>query len=252
MDRISIQREFEGLNPIGVAIHEVIFDEKGRPDNYRYLSINDEFEKITGISKKNEGKLVTEVFPSFKSGKTNWIKIYGDLTLSGKEKVFEEYSEQIARWFNIHVKTMERKYFATYIKDITSIKTIESVISFFNEENREVIDFGKILKHIKEMTGAKFAAVNIYNKTDRIIKTLDIYPKGKRILKTLEKLNLRVVDSDWPLDDLRENIIYNNETYKKIFKYNNIEEIAKKAISGKILKSINEMLSIGSIYFIPY
>ena len=48
----------------GFALHEIVTDEQGRPCDYRFLEVNQAFERLTGL-KRNElvGRSVLEVLP---------------------------------------------------------------------------------------------------------------------------------------------------------------------------------------------
>ena len=52
----------------GFALHEIICDENGRPDDYRFLAVNPSFEKLTRLKGKGIiGKTVREVIPTIES-----------------------------------------------------------------------------------------------------------------------------------------------------------------------------------------
>ena len=72
---------FRGLfeNAInGVAIHEIVLDEKGAPIDYVFLEANPAFETHTGLKVADVlGKRVTEVLPGIE--KSRFIEIYGNV-----------------------------------------------------------------------------------------------------------------------------------------------------------------------------
>ena len=48
----------------GFALHEIIFNEDGKPVDYRFIDINPAFEEIIGLKKDDVvGKLKSEVIP---------------------------------------------------------------------------------------------------------------------------------------------------------------------------------------------
>ena len=48
----------------GFAYHKIILDDEGKPADYIFLEVNDEFEKQTGLNRNDIiGKRVTEVIP---------------------------------------------------------------------------------------------------------------------------------------------------------------------------------------------
>ena len=59
----------------GYALHEMIYDEDGRPVDYRFLEINPAFERLTGLKAKDiVGRTVQEALPGIEQ---HWIDTYG-------------------------------------------------------------------------------------------------------------------------------------------------------------------------------
>jgi PAS domain S-box-containing protein len=81
----------------GVAVHEIILDDAGRPVDYRFLQVNPEFEKLTGLHAGDIlGKRVLEVIPDLEP---EWIERYGRVALTGVPDQFESYSAGLGRHF---------------------------------------------------------------------------------------------------------------------------------------------------------
>lgn len=72
---------FEGMLE-GFASHEVICDEEGKPVDYRFLSMNPAFERLTGLRAVDAvGRTVREVLPQMER---SWIERYGRVALTGE------------------------------------------------------------------------------------------------------------------------------------------------------------------------
>lgn len=55
----------------GFALHEIIYDEQGRPVNYRFLAVNPAFERLTGLKAADTvGRTVQEVLPGIEDRKS--------------------------------------------------------------------------------------------------------------------------------------------------------------------------------------
>lgn len=117
---------FENMSA-GFAYHEMIYDEKGKPIDYRYLEVNDEFEVLTGIKKEEViGKTVCEVLPDIKKDDFDWIRAYGKVTDSGESSLLEDqYSESLDKWYSVVVYSPEKGTFVTIFLDITDRKKME-------------------------------------------------------------------------------------------------------------------------------
>jgi PAS domain-containing protein len=63
----------------GFGLHEIILDADGKPCDYRFLEINDAFERLTGLSRdKILGRTVKDVMPDIEP---HWFETYGRVAL---------------------------------------------------------------------------------------------------------------------------------------------------------------------------
>ncbi len=110
----------------GFALHEIICDTYGKPCDYRFLDANPAFEKLTGLKVENiVGKRVLEVLPDLEP---HWIDIYGKVALGGKPIRFENYSEELDRYFDVTAYSNELGKFAVIFNDITELKRAEEEV----------------------------------------------------------------------------------------------------------------------------
>lgn len=107
--------------PFGFAHHEIILDEAGKPCDYRFIEVNEAFEKLTDLKKENLiGKTVREVIPGIEKSKFDWIGFYGKIAIEGGEEEFEQFSEPLGRWYRVHVYSSEKMFFTVLFIDITA------------------------------------------------------------------------------------------------------------------------------------
>jgi PAS domain-containing protein len=100
-----------------------MLDDKGVPVNYRFLEVNPAFEKMTGLkSREIIGKTVLETIPAINDGGFDWISIYGKVALTGEEKVFEQYSQPLQKWNQVHVYSHEKGFLLPYFRILPRIK----------------------------------------------------------------------------------------------------------------------------------
>ncbi|MFZ5570304.1 MAG: chemotaxis protein CheB [Thermodesulfobacteriota bacterium] len=105
----------------GFALHEIVWDEAGRPIDYVFLEANDAFEKMTGLSRKAIiGKKVTEVIPDIRESDFDWIGRYGKVVQTGEPIQFESYAEALDRWYSVSAYRPSANHFATIFDDITT------------------------------------------------------------------------------------------------------------------------------------
>jgi PAS domain S-box-containing protein len=116
---------FEGMLE-GFAVHEVICDEAGQPVDYRFLSVNPAFERMTGLRRADvEGRTANEVLPETEKV---WIERYGRVALTGEPVHFEEYSGVLGRYFKVNAFRPLPGLFAVVFEDITERKVAEEKI----------------------------------------------------------------------------------------------------------------------------
>ena len=125
---------FDNMNA-GLAYHEIILDENNKPIDYRFLEANPAFERFTGL-KVDEilGRTVTEVLPEIENDPADWIGKYGNVALTGAPFSFEDYSEQIKKWYNVSSYSPKKGYFAVTFTDITELKRVQQVLKESEEK----------------------------------------------------------------------------------------------------------------------
>jgi len=116
----------------GFALHEIICDEHGVPRDYRFLEVNPAFERLTGLKAEQViGHNVRDVLPGTEPF---WIETFGKVALSGVPINFENYSEQLQRYYEVTAYSPQSRLFATIITDITDRKHAEKELQNKNSE----------------------------------------------------------------------------------------------------------------------
>jgi diguanylate cyclase (GGDEF)-like protein/PAS domain S-box-containing protein len=111
----------------GFAAHEIICNAEGKPIDYRFLSVNPAFERMTGLKAGNVvGHTVLELMPGTES---HWIDIYGQVALSGEPAHFENYSAELDKHFEVIAYQSAPGQFACMFQDITERKRAERKIN---------------------------------------------------------------------------------------------------------------------------
>jgi len=116
----------------GFAVHELIYDSEGTPIDYRFLSINPAFERLTGLKAQDiEGKTVLEVIPNTEQ---YWIDTYGQVVISGEPAFMENYAEGLGKYFEVTAFKSAPNQFVTIFADVTEQKQVE--LERFNLEKQ--------------------------------------------------------------------------------------------------------------------
>ncbi len=129
--------------PDGYAHHLIITDSSGKPVDFIFLEANAAFESIMGLSRENIiGKKATEVEPFKSEYPFDWIGIYGEVALTGKPFITEQYFRKLDRWFYISAFSYGLNYFSVILHDITHRKKQEKKLKL----NEPVISLSKAKK----------------------------------------------------------------------------------------------------------
>ena len=116
----------------GFALHEILCDDDGKPYDYRFLEVNQAFEKMTGLKSIDiVGKTVLHILPETE---VYWLDTYGQVTLTGQSIRFENYSQALKKYFEVVAFSPQKGQFATVFTDITVRKQAEEEIRKLNAE----------------------------------------------------------------------------------------------------------------------
>lgn len=107
----------------GSALHTLIYNDQGVPEDYRIIEVNPEFETMLGISRetvinKNSREAYGVDVPPY-------FEIYSRVALTGKPEVFETYFAPLDKYFSISVYCPYKGSFATIFENITERKKAE-------------------------------------------------------------------------------------------------------------------------------
>ena len=114
---------FENMDS-GFALHEMIFDDAGRPCDYRFIEINPAFERLTGLSRETLlGRTVLEIMPATEP---EWIETYGRVVITGEPVVYENFNRPLQRHFEVTAYRPEPGKFAVIFSDVSERKRHEA------------------------------------------------------------------------------------------------------------------------------
>lgn len=122
----------------GFALHEIICDEANEPIDYRFLEINEAFERQTELKRENViGRTVLDVLPG---NDPYWVEIYGKVALTGEPVHLEQYSSPLGRWYGVYAFSPIKGQFAVLFTDITERKHMEEELAQADRRKQELYD----------------------------------------------------------------------------------------------------------------
>jgi diguanylate cyclase (GGDEF)-like protein/PAS domain S-box-containing protein len=113
----------------GFALHEVICDDQGKVVDYRFLEINPAYQKLTGLTLDIIGKTVLEVLPGTEP---YWIDVFGQVAMTGVPSLYENFSKELGRWYQVWTFSPKKGQFAVIISEITERKNIEQELQLYS------------------------------------------------------------------------------------------------------------------------
>lgn len=113
---------FNNMNQ-GFCIIKVIFNEEGKPWNFRFLEINPAFKQITGL-KHAEGRTINELVPFLEN---EWFDKFGEVAKTGMSSRFEGCLSYLPHdvWFDVNafrIGTPGVNHVAVLFNNITAKK----------------------------------------------------------------------------------------------------------------------------------
>lgn len=120
-----------------VVLHDLVFDDQGKPVNYRISDCNKAFTDITGIKREAAvGRLATEIY---QMQAAPYLDEYSRVAITGEPYRFETYYAPMDRHFWISVVSPGRNKFATISADITANKIMQELIATKNRELEQMV-----------------------------------------------------------------------------------------------------------------
>ncbi|MFA7383493.1 MAG: MASE3 domain-containing protein [Desulfurivibrionaceae bacterium] len=186
----------------GFALHDIVLDPEGRPCDYRFLELNDAFERLTGLTRAAIlGKRVKQVLPDTES---YWIETFGKVALTGEPAYFENYSAALGKWYGVYAYSPAKNQFAVLVTDTTRRKKGEEELLKLSGEmaarnleleavNKELESFVYSVSHdlrapLRYISG--FAKILLKNYTGKLDSQADDFLT--RIYNASEKMNQRI------------------------------------------------------------
>lgn len=123
----------------GFCIIEMIFDEGGKPIDYRFLEVNASFERQTGLVDA-EGKTMRSFAPRHEE---HWFETYGRVALTGVPERFESPAAALGHYYDVYafrIGNPEDRRVGILFRDIGRRKKMEAALRDSKERLRQLVE----------------------------------------------------------------------------------------------------------------
>jgi PAS domain S-box-containing protein len=176
-----------------MAYCQVVVDLKGKPIDYVFLEVNKTFERLTAL-KRNFiiNRKVTDIISGFGKSEASFIRICGNVALTGNEVTFERhfeaYKNNSEKWYSFFVYSPKKGFFVSISSDITKRKEAEEELRQLNIElEKRVADRTKKLTSSNKLLKLSNKSASKKEYLDAVLKYIKNITKcgylGIRILK---------------------------------------------------------------------
>ena len=145
---------FEAIDE-GFCIIEVLFDDRGRARDYRFLEVNAAFEEQTGLTHA-VGSTMLALRPDHEP---QWFATYGEVALTGRPQRFDAPAAALGRWFDVYafrVGLPEERRVAVLFRDTSGQKRAEERRALLLRETRHRSNnLLAVLSSIVNLTGGE-------------------------------------------------------------------------------------------------
>ncbi|NTW05538.1 MAG: PAS domain S-box protein [Peptococcaceae bacterium] len=106
--------------PQGLVCHEIIFDDRGNPINYKIISVNKDFEDKTGLKKEDLlEKTILDIVPGMNR---QWIEVFAKVAMTGEPYHCQGYCENLDKYISIFAYSSIKGQFNILFTDISDKK----------------------------------------------------------------------------------------------------------------------------------
>ncbi|UOR06534.1 PAS domain-containing protein [Hymenobacter aerilatus] len=141
----------------GFCLVELLYDAQGTAVDYRFLEVNQAFERQTGV-RDVLGKIRSEI--PIKS-ETYWLETYAQVVRTGQPMRYENYHADTARWYEGYVARMGgagSRQVCSVFSDVTTRKQAEATLQERAKRKSFLLQLSDVLSPLADAVAIQAAA----------------------------------------------------------------------------------------------
>lgn len=226
------------------AYHEAVFDENGSMTDYVFLDANTAFEMLTDLKKENIiGKRFVRDIIKDKEHGLLWAKKYEKVFTEGNTFEFEEFSEENKKFFSVKAFSPQKNQFVSLITDKTQEKKLQEIFKYLMDNMDNSIDYGKVTEFTTEITGADYAAFNLFDKNGLDFTTVAVRGITSKFKKLQNFLGFDIVNKKWPYDPIKDE----KTRGKEITVFESLLDLTGNKLSQDTVLRIEKIFGLGIV-----
>ena len=227
----------------GFGLHELVYDETGKPVDYRYLDVNPAFETLTGLSRQAViGKTHNECLPT---DNPIWLERFSRVVHSGIPEKFEEHSI-LGRDYRVFAYKFADHKFGVVFSDITEDKRAAShqewLASFPQNNPQLVIEIDANGRLIYQNPSAEKFSVPIIGEVCSNLLVKDITPYLSELAEGRAGTLVRdiKIEKSW----IRQSLLFLPEIqHLRIYSVDISDQVEAKQALERIVNRLEELVS---------
>jgi PAS domain S-box-containing protein len=197
---------FERMNE-GFTIAEMIYNNDGKPFDFRWIDMNHAYEKVIGFTRDKLLKTTARtIFPKLQP---KLIENFGKVMLTGKQLQFENYNVELNKWFDVIAYKITQKHFAYLTLDITQRKKADELLQKLLENEQHLTEELQVTNEELVEQGAKLLQINqILEESEK---------RFRSIIENIQDAYMRA--------DKEGTIIMASPSAARMYRFNSIQEM---------------------------
>ncbi|MCR3956019.1 MAG: sensor domain-containing diguanylate cyclase [Gudongella sp.] len=227
------------------AYHRAVYDKEGNMVDYVFLDVNKAFEDLLGLTRDSvlNKRFVRDISRNYDYA-MKWVKIYSQVVMESRPIEIDEFSEEFGRHFQIRAYSPEKDHFVTIFLDRTSEMMLLKNSRYFIDSLGQKLDYRHITQQAMELSGADYAAFNLFDDNGRDFKTMALCGDQEDIDTVLETMKINPSDiMKWDHDPEREKKIGN----KQITVLESMYDLVGDVIPKELLDELVQEFKIGKV-----